>query len=125
MIYNDNNLTLPQMVYANKCKIKELVQKIEELMPKQYTYTIPSENWVAKEGYAEVSIIGLPYDGSALILSPEEPTDTSARVIYLQQFAKINEMAIDNDTVVLRCYNTTPTIDLDINIIKFPYEEVM
>lgn len=125
MIYNDNNLTLPQMVYANKCKIRELVNKIEELMPKRYTYTIPTENWVDKEGYAEVSIIGLQYDGSALILSPEEPTDTEARVIYLQQFAKINEIAIDNYTVVLRCYNATPTIDLDINIIKFPYEEVM
>ena len=124
MIYNDNNLTLPQMVYANKCKIRELVQKIEELMPKRYAYTIPAENWVAKEGFAEVSIIGLPYDGSALILSPEEPADTDARVIYLQQFAKINEMAIDNNTVVLRCYNATPTIDLVINIIKFPYEEV-
>ena len=125
MIYNDNNLTLPQMVYANKCKMIELVQKMEELMPKRYTYTIPKENWAAKSNYAEVSIIGLPFDGSALILSPEEPADTAARVIYLQQFAKINEIAIDNNVVVLRCYNATPTIDLDINIIKFPYEEVI
>lgn len=125
MIYNDNNLTLPQMVYANKCKMIELVQKMEELMPKRYAYTIPKENWVSKGNYAEVSIIGLPYDGSALILSPEEPSDTTARVIYLQQFGKINEIAIDNNVVVLRCYNATPTIDLDINIIKFPYEEVI
>lgn len=125
MLYNDNNLTLPQMVYYNKCKMKELIEKMEELMPKRYKYTIPAENWEAKEGYAEVSIIGLPYDGSALILSPEEPTDATARVVYLQEFAKINEMAIYNYAVVLRCYNATPTIDLDINIIKFPYEEVI
>lgn len=125
MIYNDNNLTLPQMVYANKCKIMELVQKISELMPKRYTYTIPAQNWALIDNYAEVSIMGLPYDGSALILSPEEPQDTTARVIYLQQFAKINEIAVKNNTVVLRCYNATPTIDLVINIIKFPYEEVV
>ena len=125
MLYNDNNLTLPQMVYYNKCKMKELMDKIEELMPKRYKYTIPAANWVAKDGFAEVSIIGLPYDGSALILAPEEPTDTTARVIYLQQFSKINEIAIDNNTVVLRCYNATPTIDLDINLIKFPYEEAV
>ena len=125
MLYNDNNLTLPQMVYYNKCKMKELMEKMEELMPKRYKYTIPATNWVAMDGYAEVSIIGLPYDGSALILSPEEPSDATARVVYLQQFAKINEIAIVNNTVVLRCYNATPTIDLDINIIKFPYEEAL
>lgn len=125
MLYNDNNLTLPQMVYYNKCKMKELMEKIDDLLPKRYKYTIPSANWVAKDGYAEVSIIGLSHDGSALILSPEEPTDATARVVYLQQFAKINEIAIDGNVVVLRCYNATPTIDLDINIIKFPYEEVI
>ena len=126
MLYNDNNLTLPQLVYRNKCKINELVEKIAELTPKSYTYTIPSQNWVNKGTYNEVSIQGLDTtDNDCLILVPDTNVSDDVKLYYMREFTKINEITKSDGSIVLRCYNGKPMVDLIINIIKFYFEEAV
>lgn len=126
MLYNDNNLTLPQMVYRNKCKINELVEKIAELTPKSFTFTIPNQNWVEKGSYYEVSISDLETtDNDCLILLPDTGVSDDVKIYYMREFSKINELTKSNGSIVLRCYNGKPTVDLIINIIKFYFEEAV
>ena len=125
MLYNDNNLSLPQMVYYNKCKMKELMDKMEELLPKRYIVTIPAGNWVRVNNAWEVTITTLKVDKNVVLLMPEDVEDKNVQLQILSNFRLINEVANDsNGYIVLRCYATKPSIDINVNIITIIYEEV-